>query len=145
MKELTIEQKAKAYDEALKVLHKYDGANIMFTQDLKEEMFPELKEEDEDERTRKEIVRFIQMEAEDEIVGNKWIAWVEKQREHVYTLKSSNNEDVSKLSEQITKLAKDYELNLPNRSYDIYAFAKDILAWIERKGEQAPSQINEKA
>ena len=58
MKELTIEQKAKAYDEALKVLHKYDGANIMFTQDLKEEMFPELKEEDEDERTRKEIVRF---------------------------------------------------------------------------------------
>lgn len=24
---LTIEQKAKAYDEALKVLHKYDGAN----------------------------------------------------------------------------------------------------------------------
>ena len=29
MKELSIEQKAKAYDEALKVLHKYDGANII--------------------------------------------------------------------------------------------------------------------
>lgn len=55
MKELTIEEKAKAYDEALKVLHKYDSANIMFTQDLKEEMFPELKES-EDERIRKEIV-----------------------------------------------------------------------------------------
>lgn len=80
MKELTIEQKAKAYDEALKVLHKYDGANIMFTQELKEEMFPELKES-EDERTRKEIVQFIQMEVEDEIVGNKWLAWLEKQAE----------------------------------------------------------------
>lgn len=39
-----IEEKAKAYDHALEVLHKYDGASIMFTQDLKEEMFPELKE-----------------------------------------------------------------------------------------------------
>lgn len=78
MEKLTIEQKAKAYDEALKVLHKYDGANIMFSQSLKEEMFPELKES-EDEKTRSEIIRFIQMEVEDEIVGNKWIAWIEKQ------------------------------------------------------------------
>ena len=45
---MTIEEKAKAYDEALKVLHKYDGANIMFSQDLKEEMFPELKESESD-------------------------------------------------------------------------------------------------
>lgn len=80
MKELSIEQKAKAYDEALKVLHKYDGANIMFSQSLKEEMFPELKES-EDERTRKEIVQFIRMEVEDEIVGNKLLAWLEKQGE----------------------------------------------------------------
>lgn len=80
MKELSIEQKAKAYDEALKGLHKYDGANIMFSQSLKEEMFPELKES-EDDKTRAEIVRFIQMEVEDEIVGNKWLAWLEKQAE----------------------------------------------------------------
>ena len=78
MKELTIEEKAKAYDEALKVLHKYDGANIMFSQSLKEEMFPELKES-EDEKIRKEIIRFIRMEVEDEIVGNQWLAWLEKQ------------------------------------------------------------------
>ena len=52
---MTQEEKARAYDEALKVLHKYDGANIMFTQDLKEEMFPELKES-EDEMIRKEII-----------------------------------------------------------------------------------------
>ena len=78
MEKLTIEQKAKAYDEALKVLHKYDGANIMFSQSLKEEMFPELKES-KDEKTRSEIIQFIQMEVDDEIVGNKWIAWIEKQ------------------------------------------------------------------
>ena len=113
MKGLTIEQKAKAYDEALKVLHKYDGANIMFTQDLKEEMFPELKEEYEDEKTRKEIVQFIQMEVEDEIVGNKWLAWLEKQGEQkpvewseydehkikniIYFLKSANKHYISEV------------------------------------------------
>ena len=91
MKELTIEQKAKRYDEALKVLHKYDGANIMFTQDLKEEMFPELKES-EDEKTRKEIIRFIRMEVEDKIVGNKWLAWLEKQGEKEPVEWSEKNE-----------------------------------------------------
>ena len=45
-----------------------------------ESLFPELKES-EDERTRKEIVRFIRMEVEDKIVGNKWLAWLENQGE----------------------------------------------------------------
>jgi hypothetical protein len=45
-----------------------------------EYIFPELAES-EDERIRKEIVRFIQMEVEDEMVGNKWLAWLEKQGE----------------------------------------------------------------
>ena len=58
MKELSIEEKAKAYDEALKVLRKYDGANIIFSQSLKEEMFPELKE-NRDEKVKKSINRLI--------------------------------------------------------------------------------------
>lgn len=45
-----------------------------------ERLFPSLRES-EDERTRKEIVQFIRMEVEDEIVGNKWLAWLEKQGE----------------------------------------------------------------
>ena len=45
-----------------------------------EHIFPELKDS-EDEVIRKEIVRFIQMEIDDEIVGNKWIAWLEKKDE----------------------------------------------------------------
>ena len=82
MKELSIEQKAKAYDEALKVLHKYDGANIMFTQDLKEEMFPELKES-EDERIRKRIYDYINVTLDDNesTEKEKWLAWIEKQGE----------------------------------------------------------------
>ena len=83
----TIEQKAKAYDEALKVLHKYDGANIMFTQDLKEEMFPELKES-EDEKTRKELLKHLREVASGKSLElsttnyERWATWVEKQGEH---------------------------------------------------------------
>ena len=86
MKELTIEQKAKAYDEALKVLHKYDGANIMFTQDLKEEMFPELKEEDGDEKIRKAIIEHFagshsSMYPYKGFTKEQIITWLEKQDE----------------------------------------------------------------
>ena len=85
MKELSIEEKAQAYDNALQVLHKYDGANIMFSQDLKEEMFPELAEL-EDERIRKELLEHCKNQAKPYIqTRNKcpqiqsWITWLEKQ------------------------------------------------------------------
>jgi len=80
MKELSIEQKAKAYDEALKVLHKYDGAHIMFTQDLKEEMFPELKES-EDERIRKAILELVKQSSEilEKKNQEQMIVWLEEQ------------------------------------------------------------------
>ena len=86
MKELSIEEKAKRYDEALKVLHKYDGAHIMFTQDLKEEMFPELKES-EDERIRKALIRYFTLSDEhayNEACGVSYrdiVAYLEKQGE----------------------------------------------------------------
>lgn len=51
---------------------------------------------------------------------------------------SFKDEDVHKFMQYIEKLAKDYELNLPNRSYDIYAFAKDLLVWLEKQGEPNP-------
>jgi len=85
MKELSIEEKAKAYDEALKVLHKYDGANIMFSQSLKEEMFPELAESD-DEKIRKfiiEIFKDSQRNGVSQVIMleqfDKIFAWLEKQ------------------------------------------------------------------
>ena len=73
----------KKYKEALEKLQEAlapkDGCEISgLTRNCIEEIFPELKES-EDEKIRKEIVRFIQMEVEDEIIGNKWLAWLKKQ------------------------------------------------------------------
>lgn len=116
MKELTIEQKAKAYDEALKVLHKYDGANIMFTQDLKEEMFPELKEEG-DEKIRKAIIEYFagshsSMYPYKGFTKEQIITWLEKQgeqkpieREEFISIPFGTD---SELIEEIIRIPKGY-------------------------------------
>lgn len=51
---------------------------------------------------------------------------------------SFKDEDVHKFMQYIEKLAKDYEFNLPYGSYDIYAFAKDLLVCLENQSEQKP-------
>ena len=68
----------KKYKNALEWARQVMNGEIGFVRDEVQEIFSELAEA-EDERIKKEIVRFIQMEVEDEIVGNKWIAWLEKQ------------------------------------------------------------------
>ena len=82
----------RKYKKALALARDYYKANLKLNNEdenlILGDIFPELAMS-EDERIRKEIVRFIQMEVEDEIVGNKWIAWLEKQGEQKeYTFKS---------------------------------------------------------
>lgn len=102
-----------------------------------ENIFPELKES-EDERTRKEIIRILKGESGYTSKENtdKYIAWLEKQGKKGYALKSFRDKDVHEFMQYIEKQAKAYEFNLPyiSRDYDIYAFAKDILIWLERQG-----------
>ena len=64
------------------------------------------------------------------------ISCLEEPGKKEYGLKSFKDEDVRKFIQYIEKQAKAYEFNLPNRSYDIYAFAKDLLVWFEKQGEQ---------
>ena len=58
-------------------------------------------------------------------------------------MKSFKDEDVHKFMQYIEKQAKAYDFNLTNRSYDIHAFAKYILVWIEKQGEQEEPQVYE--
>ena len=139
---MTEKEKAKAYDEAIERAKKSYGNRIA------EEIFPELKES-EYERIRKAIIEFFESEDDNttySLVRKKdIIAWLEKQGKEEYALKSFKDEDVRKFMQYIEKQAKAYEFNLPNRSYDIYAFAKDLLVWLENQGEKATSQTNERA
>ncbi len=84
MKELSIKEKAEAYEEALeraRNLHKdaVEMENNMNTK-ICEIIFPELKES-EDERIRKELICFLETEIPHCNARDKYIAWVEKQRE----------------------------------------------------------------
>ena len=82
MKELSIEEKAKRYDEALKyaMIYYKDG-----NEDMKMMMktcFPVLVEESEDESIRKEIVSYLKTrKGYTEAIKDPWIAWLEKQGE----------------------------------------------------------------
>lgn len=93
MNKVTIEQKAKAYDEALKVASKYKDIHIMFSS-IQEEMFPELKES-EDEKTKRLLhtiankmgqhLRDIFTEEEYQCFDAWSNAWLEKQGEQNHT------------------------------------------------------------
>jgi len=98
MKELSIEDKARRYDEALRKARIYyddykTRDNILYVEDM-EDMFPELKES-EDERIRKAIIDFLWkekiflQEVHSSVENNpKYrfvmdaIAWLEKQGEY---------------------------------------------------------------
>ena len=89
MKELSIEEKAKAYDEAIekaRVYHETDTDNTMsvFAKGIMEYLFPELAESG-DERIKREIINYFECQSRDEPtrkdIHNKWIAWLKKQGE----------------------------------------------------------------
>lgn len=66
---------------------------------------------------------------------------IETQVKKEHVLKSTKHEDVCKFKEYLERRAEVYELNLPNRSYDIYAFAKELLAWFEKHGNTDIEQV----
>ena len=105
MKELSIEEKAKRYDEALKVLHKYDGVNIIFSQSLKEKMFPKLKES-EDEKIKKSLIRLVKafydcnFPTPEGFERKDILAWIEKQSEQ----KSAWSEESSAFKDKLLEL-----------------------------------------
>lgn len=83
MKELSIEEKAKAYDEAIKRAREYDfSLTGVCAGDVIEDVFPELKES-ENERIRKELIKYFSegIEFLSLIPYNKeeCVAWLEKQ------------------------------------------------------------------
>ncbi len=78
MKELSIEEKAKAYDEAIKKAESlYRAAEPMSACSvILEIIFPKLKESD-DERIRKAIIEYFE---NCNIKHLDWIAWLENKK-----------------------------------------------------------------
>ena len=84
---MTPEEKAKAYDKAIKVARskiKNDKDNVLYEEDITD-IFPELKE-NENEKIRKELIETIHLAYDcgfslNKKQHDKYIAWIEKQGE----------------------------------------------------------------
>ena len=117
MKELSIEQKAKAYDEALKKAKDMLSYKEVRREDM-EYLFPELKES-EDERMLREIKRYIK-EQGDKPTGlpngtaavADMIAWLEKQGAKVSAIEGFESEFERQVSGLIASaINKEHEYN----------------------------------
>lgn len=91
----TIEEKAKAYDEAINKMKTQVAAGLI-NQDVSEYVFPELKES-EDEKIRKELIDFLRFINKNGFVDDfselnytLWIAWLEKQGEQEWSVNDEN-------------------------------------------------------
>ena len=125
---MTTEEKAKAYDEAVKKathLHRFssDPAEIK----RMEQLFPELKES-EDERIRKELIKKVQIYIDGDIPcgydAKKALAWLEKQGEQKPA--EWSEEDKNRLNRICDFLWK----NRKGDTSEIYQQEKDI-AWLK--------------
>ena len=80
--ELSIEQKAKRYDEAIEIAKKINNEQQTQPFNIMTRVFPELKES-EDERIRNEIILYIGARNDISLdIHNKWLSWLEKQGEN---------------------------------------------------------------
>jgi len=119
---MTQEQKATAYDEAVKRAKKEkEKSRNLGLLEFIEDAFPELKES-EDERIRDEIVLYIG--AKDDIsldTHNKWLSWLEKQGE-------------PKLSEDLGEYIAELSKQFPEVSFaKLSRIAVRVKNWLEKK------------
>jgi hypothetical protein len=131
MKELSVEQKAKRYDEAKYIMKEYleSGNAGVIAENTIKKAFPEL-EESEDERIRKDIVTYLKSILSNKKYGDKfiedWIAWLAKQQKPNYC---HHEVDLSGCSEEYRKAYYDGWNNCNQQHAQLAAEQKT--AWSE--------------
>ena len=130
---MTQEEKAKAYDEAIKRLEDIKTGKcqktFVFTEGLFEYIFPELRE-DEYERIRKDIVEAVELH-KDFTQGRKEriYAWLEKQGKH------ANFRNKIQIGDKVTRNEDGVLVNLSQ--------LKRVAKKDEKQGEQKPAEWSE--
>lgn len=149
MKELSIEEKAKAYDKVIERAIKHcnnDGLTLEQYETI-DIIFPELKKS-EDERIRKWIRKELESKyVVDNIVNNvmadKALAWLEKQENN--SLPSvTDKETLDEYAYQVTyDLSNDWLKTTPTWD-DVEKAVKLGAKWFEKQSKQKPAEQSEK-
>ena len=159
MKELSIEQKAKAYDKALERVKDFiEKQNPpAFDKDLIGTIFPELRE-NEDEKIRKGIIKYLSWIKDrdgsympNNIPFDEMIAWLEKQADKDKLIKELGEYKVKYTQEVLEKhinsmsdkdderLRKTTIAFLKDFVEQGYENAVECIDWLEKQGEQKPA------
>lgn len=140
MKELSVEEKAKAYDEALEnARQEYNTTENVERKQWLEGLFPELVES-EDEKTRKALISFLKSPFVNENITDEkvapWLAWLEKQGELVNSLSKgldNAHERIDELIQKNNKLCIKLEQK-PAWTEEDEKILKDILVDVKFEG-----------
>lgn len=107
MKKLSIEEKAKAYDESIKRLEDIKTGKcqktFVFTEGLFDYIFPELKEGDGEKWIPKEIAKYLKEKGD---FRSCWLAWLEKQCEQKLYVNDNAKEMFIKALERVEEQNK---------------------------------------
>ena len=154
---MTQEQKAMAYDEAIKRAKEINNEKKAQPFDVMLKVFPELKES-EDEKIRKWLIDYLWkekiflQEAHSSVENNpKYrcvmdaIAWLEKQgrvkesqiSQHENKMCKENDDSLTSEDKQIMKEIAEFIYNSAFKPKDIKKKEK-WLTWLEKQGEQKP-------
>lgn len=147
MKELSIEEKAKAYDNAIEraIKHRNNDGLTLEQYETIDIIFPELAES-EDERIRKWIRKELESKyVVDNIVNNvmadKALAWLEKQDENNGLPPVTDRETLDEYAYQVVyDLSNDWLKVTPTWD-DVEAAVKLGAKWLEKQGEQKPDVV----
>ena len=140
MKELSLEEKAQRYDEAIKRAGEIHNEHKAQPFDVMLKIFPELKKS-EDERIRKEIISAIK---EDWPGHEDWIVWLETQGEQEFADGTFVNvDDVREDFVQEVYRVLDADSTNDRANQIIDAFDNLPTVTIEKQGEQKPAWSEE--
>ena len=125
MKELSIEEKARAYDEVREKIAIRFGSNVA------DEIFSQF-EESEDEKVRKAIIELVRQSSEvlDKQNQNNMIAWLEKQGEQKPEWSDEDEEMRAAVLQLITDSEKENGWNCVYCD-DKEIYFSDIIAWLK--------------
>lgn len=123
----TVEEKAKAYDEAIERVKDFiEKQNPpAFDKNLIGTIFPELKEESKDERIRRELITLIQgcdkgcYTTISPSRIKEYTAWLEKQKQ----VKNTNKED-EEVRRYIIRTMEQKDINVP--------MVRKAIAWLNK-------------
>ena len=130
MKELSIEEKAKAYDEALEKAKELmaKGYDVLMP-----ELFPELKESEDEcvEKIRKDIISYLNnrqiISISESGATEKWIAWLEKQGEQKLDWSEEDENNINSIVSRLEVDISYWESRSKTRTNE----DKKLIGWLK--------------